>query len=136
MARFGTGPRSLSFPKSARLLRRSEFLAVKASGRSFAEGPLAASWAPGSGTSTRPQPGSDAGDLARVGLAVSAKVGDSVVRNRIKRRLREAIRHELGSLPAVDLVLVARGSAREASVEQFRRWLRAAGARIRAGKPQ
>ena len=69
--------------------------------------------------------------VARVGFAVSAKVGDSVVRNRIKRRLREAVRHELASLPAVDLVLVARGSARAATVEQLRAWLRRAGDRMR-----
>jgi ribonuclease P protein component len=54
-----------------------------------------------------------------------------VVRNRIKRRLREAIRHELSGLPAVELVLVARASSTGASVEQLRAWLRRAGARIR-----
>src|SRR6267378_1138841 len=38
--------RTFSFPKSARLLRRGEFVAVKQRGRGFADGPLAASWAP------------------------------------------------------------------------------------------
>ena len=136
MARSESGPRSCSFPKTARLLRRAEYLAVKASGRGFAEGPLAASWAPREGSSTRKQRGSPPGAVARVGMAVSSKVGDSVVRNRIKRRIREAVRHELDNLPPVDLVLVARGSSRAASVEQLRRWLRAAAERIRSGLSQ
>jgi ribonuclease P protein component len=67
---------------------------------------------------------------ARVGITVSSKVGEAVVRNRVKRKLREAIRHELGALPAVDLVLVARASSVDASVEDFRRWLRRAARRI------
>src|SRR5438105_5864954 len=34
----------LGFPKSARLLRRAEFVAAREGGQGFAEGPLAASW--------------------------------------------------------------------------------------------
>jgi len=44
-----------------------------------------------------------------------------VTRNRIKRRLREAVRLELAQLPAVDLVIVARASAAQASVADFSR---------------
>jgi ribonuclease P protein component len=99
-------------------LRRSEFLAVKASGQGFAEGPLAASFRPRDGA-------------VRVGLTVSTKVGGAVIRNRVKRRLREAVRHELASLPPVDLVLVARGSSPKATVPQLRAWLRKACARMR-----
>jgi ribonuclease P protein component len=101
-------------------LRRPEFLAVKASGESFAEGPLAASYRPRDGA-------------ARVGLTVSSRVGGSVVRNQVKRRLREAVRHELASLPTVDLVIVARASAVNAGVPEFRAWLRRACARMRRG---
>jgi ribonuclease P protein component len=54
-----------------------------------------------------------------------------VVRNRVKRRLREAVRHELGSLPAVDLVIVARASSVDAGVPQLRAWLRRASVRMR-----
>jgi ribonuclease P protein component len=71
--------------------------------------------------------------LARVGLTVSSKVGGSVVRNQVKRRLREAVRRELAGLPAVDLVIVARESATRAGVEEFRAWLRRAAARMRKG---
>ena len=99
-------------------MRRSEFLSVKASGQGFTEGPLAASFRPRDGA-------------ARVGLTVTTKVGSAVVRNRIKRRLREAVRHELASLPAVDLVLVARSTSTTATVPQLRAWLRKASARMR-----
>ena len=129
MTQPASGPRPLSFPKTARLRKRSEFQAVKGRGRGFSDGPLAASWAPREALPTRAA-GVFEG-VARVGLAVSSKVGDSVTRNRIKRRLREAVRHELAGLPAVELVLVARASARTASVEQCRGWLLRAGARMR-----
>jgi len=123
--------RTFSFPKSARLLRRSEFTALKRQGRGFVDGPLAASWvARPAGSVTRPGMAQAA---ARVGMAVSSKVGDAVVRNRVKRRLREAIRHELQQLPAVDLVLVARSSATRATVAELRAWIRRAGSRIAAG---
>ena len=55
-----------------------------------------------------------------------------MVRNRVKRKLREAVRHELAGLPPVDLVLVARSGAREASVADLRRWLQLAARRMRA----
>jgi ribonuclease P protein component len=116
----------LGFSKGARLLRRAEFVAAKEKGRSFAFGPLAASWrlrALGQGEGM-PVAG------ARVGLTVSSKVGGAVVRNRVKRRLREAVRHELAGLPPVDLVVVARPSAVDAGVPEFRSWLRKAAERI------
>jgi len=122
--------RTFSFPKSARLLRRSDYDHLQQRGHRFAEGPLAASWA------ARPDgsaPGMGPG-AARVGIAVSSKVGQAVVRNRVKRRLREAIRHELALLPPVDLVLIARPSATRATVAELRSWLRRAGSRIEAAR--
>jgi ribonuclease P protein component len=121
--------RPLSFPKSARLLRRAEFSALRRKGRSFADGPLAATWVPRPPQVTRP---GMAHSSARVGLAVSSKVGDAVLRNRVKRRLREAIRQELHRLPAVDLVLMARPSCASATVDEFRAWVRRAAGRIAA----
>jgi ribonuclease P protein component len=123
-------PPALGFPKGARLLRRAEFLSVKQQGKSFADGPLAASFVARVDLPTR------AGMRAaacRVGLTVSSKVGGSVVRNQVKRRLREAVRHELSALPPVDLVLVARASSVTASVADFRRWLIRAAARMGKG---
>ena len=70
---------------------------------------------------------------ARIGITVSSKVGGAVIRNQVKRRLREAIRHELAGLPAVDLVLVARPSAVRSGVADFRAFLRAAKGRMARG---
>jgi ribonuclease P protein component len=49
------------------------------------------------------------GPHPRLGLAVGKGVGGAVVRNRVKRLLREAFRRSRGSLPpAHDLVVVAK----------------------------
>lgn len=121
-------PAQLGFPKTARLRRRAEYLAVKAEGGSFAEGPLAASFRPRASEPTRP---GMLPAVARVGVTVSSKVGEAVVRNRVKRKLREAIRQELSLLPPVELVVVARASSVHAGVGDFRGWIRRAAARIR-----
>jgi len=121
-------PQSSSFPRSCRLRRRGEFLAVRG-GQSYVDGPLAATWRPHEMGPGQPTPGST-GLAARVGITVSSKVGDAVVRNRVKRRLREAVRHEIRGLPAVDLVLTARPSAASAGVAQFRAFLRVARSRM------
>jgi ribonuclease P protein component len=133
----GPAPRpSLAMPKSARLLRRSEFLALRNDGMlrafvsGFAEGPLAASWRPREPLPTR---AGIAPAVARVGITVSSKVGNAVVRNRVKRRIREAVRREIGSLPAIDLVLVARAGACAAGVDELRAWVRRAARRMGGG---
>jgi ribonuclease P protein component len=66
----------------------------------------------------RPQLGPDgttlrhaAPDAARVGLTVGKVLGKAVDRNRIKRRLREAVRHQLPLLASpVDVILHPRRS--------------------------
>ena len=54
----------------------------------------------------------------RFGLTVSRKVGNAVVRNRVKRWLREAIRRVHGHrVRGVDVVFIARHGAGDAGYE-------------------
>ena len=54
-------------------------------------------------------------EATRVGLTVSTKLGHAVVRNRVRRRLREIVRHNASCLPSgYDVVVVARTAAVEA----------------------
>lgn len=47
-----------------------------------------------------------------MGITVSGKVGNSVIRNRIKRQVREFFRRRRAALaPAVDYLVIARQSA-------------------------
>lgn len=56
----------------------------------------------------------------RVGYSVSKKVGNSVVRHKVTRRLREITRASLKNIEdSFDLVIVARNSAANASFMQL-----------------
>jgi ribonuclease P protein component len=87
------------FPRTARVRARADFDRIFEHGRRVATPLLALHWQAG-----------DAGP--RLGLAVSRKVDPNAVgRNRIKRALREAFRHQREQLANGDYVIVARPPA-------------------------
>ena len=91
------GSRRFAFPKGDRLRQAAAFRAVYGAGVSRRVGPLV--------ISTRPN---GLGRL-RLGLSVGRTAGGAVVRNRIKRRLREAFRLERAELPpGYDVVITVR----------------------------
>ncbi|MGI6193724.1 MAG: ribonuclease P protein component [Christensenellales bacterium] len=52
----------------------------------------------------------------RVGFAVGKKVGNAVVRNKVKRRFREAFARQLPYVkPGYDLIFIARSEAKDES---------------------
>ena len=57
----------------------------------------------------------------RFGLTVSRRVGNAVARNRVKRHLREAIRHHRDGLANVDLVVIAKTSAAKLGHSEFQK---------------
>lgn len=59
-------------------------------------------------------------DYNRLGLVVSKKVGNSVVRNRVKRRIRESYRLNENALKkGYDLIIIARVRASEADYKSI-----------------
>ena len=60
----------------------------------------------------------------KVGFSVSKKVGKAVIRNKIKRRLRECFRPYLGDVKTGLYVIVARSSAAEAAFADLRKDVR------------
>jgi ribonuclease P protein component len=85
-----------------RLKRRQDFVAA-AKARSCAVGSMV--------VQARKR---EEGEDVRVGFTVTKKLGNAVVRNRIKRRLREVARLGLEEIaePGHDYVLIGRGSAK------------------------
>ncbi len=99
-----------------RLSRSRDFEAVYRQGRSASTRYLTVHWFP--------RPETD--DLApsRVGFAVPRAVGTAVVRNRVKRQLREAwVSVEGEAVPGRDYVLAARPGIAEPSEARGQVWL-------------
>jgi len=94
------------FPRSSRILRSADFRLIYDHGFRVS-GPLFAAFC-------RAREGAVEGG-ARLGLTVPRAVGGAVVRNRIKRRLREVFRlHRAEIAPKWDIVLNPRRAALEA----------------------
>jgi ribonuclease P protein component len=90
-------------PAPIRLKRRAQFLRVASRGRKAAVHGLVLQ------ALVRPDCGP-----ARIGFTVTKKIGNAVIRNRTRRRLKEAARLLLRerSVASVDLVVIGRDSTR------------------------
>lgn len=114
-----------------RLVRGSDFIRVREQGRSWAHPLLILSAARNELEATR------------FGFVVGRRVGGAVVRNRVKRRMREAVHHHLDEVPAGwDMVFVARAAIAEAgyadiesavaqSLARARAWISQGGAAVK-----
>jgi ribonuclease P protein component len=91
-------------PAIERLKIRSDFLAA-AKGASVSRGAVAA----------QARFRDDGRDVIRIGFTATKRIGGAVVRNRAKRRLREAARllAPLHAAPGYDYVFIARGGTTE-----------------------
>lgn len=95
--------------RASRLRASADFRRVRATGRSWAHPLLVLYVAPNE--IERP----------RIGISVSRRVGKAVVRNRVRRRIREAVRPVLDDLSAGrDLLFIARGPAATAEWSSLR----------------
>ncbi len=97
-------PNFAGFGKADRLRESGEFLKLQRRGARYQTGHFVLYGLPGAND-----------ERSRLGITVSRRVGNAVVRNRIKRRVRECYRRKLRAmLPAgVDMVVIARKGAGE-----------------------
>jgi ribonuclease P protein component len=96
-------PARLGLGRRARIKQGRDFLRVRQGGERVVKGCLIANWL------RLPLEA-----RSRLGVVVSKKVGNSVVRSRVKRLLRESYRqHQHELTQPLDLVLVARPSIAE-----------------------
>jgi ribonuclease P protein component len=106
------------FPRVSRLTRTAEFALVKKEGKAWTGQHVTL------GILYRAT-----GSTARLGVITTRRIGQAVVRNRVRRRLREIFRlnqHRL--ITGIWVVTIARVSAAGATFQQLERdWLRLAG---------
>lgn len=109
--------RKLTFPRNRRLGRSAEFEQVKKNGRVYRGQFVVLSIAQVN----------DATPF-RAGFITSRALGGAVVRNRVRRRLREIVRkHQRELIDGIWMVTIARVPAARASYEQLEvEWLRLA----------
>lgn len=92
------------FESRDRLLRASEFRAVGLRGQRVADACFV--------LLVRLRGERSSSERVRLGVTVSRKVGRAVVRNRVKRRVREWFREARGGMrPGIDLVVIGRRPA-------------------------
>ena len=108
----------MSIDRAQRLRRRADFDAVFEDGRAAASGPLSVRARAAESAESAEAP-------CRFGYAINRRVGNAVVRNRVRRRLRESARalNTSGACRGMDIVVIARPSAAEAGFQELDRTL-------------
>ena len=95
-----SGPRTLGYPRTARLLSPGDFAALRRGSKRLAAQYFHCEFRP------------TEHDSARLGMAVSKRVSKRAVeRNRIRRQIRESFRLCRTALPSCDVLVVARTAA-------------------------
>ena len=90
---------SFAHPRTARLLRPDDFGALRRCGKRVSSRHFQCEYRP------------NEAQTARLGMAVSRRVSKlAVVRNRIRRQIRESFRLRRPGLPACDILIIARTS--------------------------
>jgi ribonuclease P protein component len=98
-------------PRARRVRKRADYLAIQGAGRRFSGDHYMLFVRRAAMSTSQPGP-------ARIGITVSRKVGGAVLRNKVKRWIRESCRRMQRELPVgMDLVVVARPSAARAGYE-------------------
>jgi ribonuclease P protein component len=92
--------------REQRLTHKSQYTTVYTHGKSWAKGLLVMKAVP------------NGLEISRFGFSVSKRVGNAVVRNRVRRRLRECLRLTLHT-PGWDVVFIARSPASKADYHQI-----------------
>lgn len=129
------GPRSGgSFPRNARLLRHADFERVYKQGRRhFSASMTVFYWQRqiGAGHAAVKSPATSG---VRIGFTVGRALGGAVQRNRMKRRLREAVRLQRpGNFAAVDIVINPKKSLLKADFTEIQQEIARAFAVIQKG---
>jgi ribonuclease P protein component len=122
--------RPQGFPRRLRLQRRREFLRVQRSGHKHHTRHFLV-FVAASGLREGADP-EDAGECpTRLGITVTRKIGKAVLRNRIKRLVREAFRRERTRfVDGLDMVWVAKREAAEVTLEAVREDMTRVAARV------
>lgn len=98
-----------SFGRDRRILRRSDYLETYSTGRRYVGRWLVFFVRPARGPS------------ARLGVTITKKTGSAVVRNRLRRKLRELFRRSAGFREPVDVVVNVRAGAEEIDFAELSR---------------
>lgn len=100
-----------SVRKKLRLRNREDYSRVYRGGRSFANGQFVVYWSK--------QP---IAEPFRLGISASKKIGNAVIRNRMRRVVKEIVRHmEVQIVPHVDFILIVRKPAVAMSYAELER---------------